>query len=114
MFPGAQKRRNITAVDEDMSEYLMQDIDKMKPSFYKYKLETDEMEAGNEPKCRPNMHIGLILDETPDYIQDQAFSGVDVYALASLGLAGVKPVPAGDKRTTGAGGNQQQENQRFR
>ncbi|MGC9330647.1 MAG: hypothetical protein ACP5DZ_02070 [Bacteroidales bacterium] len=34
--------------------------------------------------------MGVILDETPDYIQDNAFSGIDVYGLATLTLAGVK------------------------
>ncbi len=85
-----ETKRNITPLDKSAYDYVMEDIDKMKPSFYKYKLETDDMEPGNEPKYRPNMHIGLILDEAPDYIQDQAFSGVDIYALASLSLAGVK------------------------
>ena len=36
------------------------------------------------------MHLGVILDESPDYLQDQAFSGIDIYAMATLGVAGVK------------------------
>ncbi len=68
----------------------MNDIDKIQPSFYKYNIETDEFIAGNEAKYRPNMHLGVIMDQSPDYIKDNAFSGVDVYALAALSLAGVK------------------------
>ena len=83
-------KRNITQVKSNLSDLVMADIDKMQPSFYKYKNETDVVETGNEAKYRPNMHLGVILDEAPDYIQDNAFSGVDVYAIATLGIAGVK------------------------
>lgn len=83
-------KRDISPVDDDIYELVMRDIDNIQPSFYKYKGETDEVEAGNEAKYRPNMHLGVILDESPDYIQDNAFSGVDIYGIATLSLAGVK------------------------
>ncbi|MCF8258056.1 MAG: hypothetical protein K9J06_10895 [Flavobacteriales bacterium] len=83
-------KRDITPVDETLSSFVMDDIDRIKPSFYKVKEETDELEKGNEPKYRPNMHLGVILDESPDYIQDQAFSGIDIYAMATMGIVGVK------------------------
>ncbi|MFH2143672.1 MAG: hypothetical protein ABIJ97_14705 [Bacteroidota bacterium] len=83
-------KREITPLDENLYAFVMNDIEKIKPSFYKYKIETDEMESGNEFKYRPNMHLGVILDEAPDYIQDNAFSGIDIYALSTLSLAGVK------------------------
>jgi len=85
-----ETKRNIIPVEGDLSELLMSDLDNIKPSFYKYKLETDELEEGNEPKYRPNMHLGVILDESPDYLQDQAFSGIDIYAIATLGVAAAK------------------------
>jgi hypothetical protein len=85
-----EAKRNINYIENSNMEFIMNDIDKMKPAFYKYKIETDELEIGNESKYRPNMHLGVILDETPDYIQDNQFSGIDVYALATLSLAGVK------------------------
>jgi hypothetical protein len=85
-----EKKRNITYIENASMELVMNDIDKMKPAFYKYKIETDELETGNESKYRPNMHLGVILDETPDYIQDNQFSGIDIYALATLSLTGVK------------------------
>lgn len=83
-------KRNIEPLNSDLYAMVMDDIDKIKPSFYKYNFETDLMEQGNEFKYRPNLHLGLIIDETPDYIQDNAFSGIDIYALSSLALAGVK------------------------
>jgi hypothetical protein len=83
-------KRNIVPLEENLMELVMEDIDKIQPSFYKFKDETDVIEIGNEPKFRPNMHLGVILDEAPDYIQDQAFSGVDIYALATLAITGVK------------------------
>lgn len=83
-------KRDITPLNKSMYDYVMNDIDKIKPTFYKGKDETDELEKGNEAKYRPNMHLGVILDEAPDYIQDQAFSGIDIYAMATLGVAGVK------------------------
>ncbi len=83
-------KRNITPVNNIVSDVIMQDIEKMKPSLYKYKTETDNFEKGNEAKYRPNSHLGLILDEVPDYLQDNTFSGVDIYALSTLALTGVK------------------------
>jgi len=83
-------KKDITPLNESLYSYIMSDIDKIKPTLYKYKHETDVMEAGNEAKYRPNFHLGVILDEAPDYIQDNAFSGIDIYALSTLGIAGVK------------------------
>jgi hypothetical protein len=83
-------KRSIIPVENDLMNYVINDIDKIQPYFYKYNEETDVMEKGNEPKYRPNMHLGVILDESPDYIQDNAFSGIDIYALATLGIVGVK------------------------
>lgn len=84
------KKKDITTLNEDLYRYIMNDIDRINPAFYRYKGETAEMEAGNETKYRPNMHLGVILEETPDYLQDQAFFGVDIYSLGTLSLAGVK------------------------
>lgn len=83
-------KRDITYLENSTYDLVMEDIENMKPAFYKYKIETDEIVDGNESKARYNMHMGLILDEVPDYIQDNSFSGVDIYALATLSLAGVK------------------------
>jgi len=83
-------KKNIMPIDNNIYELVMADIDKIHPTFYRYKNETEELESGNESKFRPNMHLGVILDESPDYIQDNAFSGIDVYAISTLSLAGVK------------------------
>lgn len=85
-------KRNITPLDENkaIEKMLVDDIKDLRPSLYKYKHETDELEVGNENKYRPQYHLGFILDETPDYLQDNEFSGVDVYALASMSMVGVK------------------------
>lgn len=85
-----ETKRNINYLDNATYEMAMHDIDAIKPAFYKYKVETDDVQAGNEAKYRPNMHMGLILDEAPDYLQDNTFSGIDVYALSTLSIAGVK------------------------
>jgi hypothetical protein len=73
-----------------MYDYVMRDIDNIKPTFYRYKTETTEFVEGFETKYRPNMHLGVILDESPDYIQDNAFSGIDVYSIGVLGLTAAK------------------------
>jgi hypothetical protein len=83
-------KRDIKSIDGELAELVMQDIIKIKPSFYKYNVETDDFQKGNEYKFRPNYHLGVILDESPDYIQDNAFSGIDIYALATMSLVGVK------------------------
>jgi len=85
-----ETKRDIQPVREDLMELVMEDIDRLQPSFYKYHVELDELLPGQETKFRPNMHLGLILDEVPDYLKDNTLSGVDVYATAALGLAGVK------------------------
>ncbi|MBN2730062.1 MAG: hypothetical protein JXR53_12625 [Bacteroidales bacterium] len=85
-----ETKRDITYLDNSTYDLVMEDIDNIKPAFYKFKNETDEIEEGNESKARYNMHMGLILDEAPDYLQDNSFSGIDIYALATLSLAGVK------------------------
>lgn len=83
-------KRNITYLDEDISEYIMADIEKMKPALYKYNIENDEIVVGNELKTRYNMHLGFIVDETPDYVQDNAFNGIDNYSLTSMAISGVQ------------------------
>jgi F0F1-type ATP synthase membrane subunit c/vacuolar-type H+-ATPase subunit K len=83
-------KRDITYVEDDLYEFVMSDIEKLKPSFYKYTIETDELEEGNEAKVRYNMHMGFILDETPDYLQGNTFSGIDIYAVTTLAIAGVQ------------------------
>jgi hypothetical protein len=87
-----ETKRDITYLENNLGHYVIQDIKKMKPAFYKYKVETDKFDPDNPRKYRPNMHMGIILDEAPDYLKDNAFSGIDVYALATLGLAGVQQV----------------------
>jgi len=85
-----ETKRNINYLDDDMSELVMADLDKIKPSFYKYKAETDDFVPDNPAKFRPQFHLGLILEDTPDYLQDNTFSGIDIYALSTMTLAGVK------------------------
>ncbi|MFM1875086.1 MAG: Yellowstone lake phycodnavirus 2, partial [Bacteroidota bacterium] len=94
-FIGTSRRdtkRDILQVSnfDGLEEFLMQDIANMKPSLYKYKHEVDEASSDNTGLYRPQYHLGFILDETPDYIQDAEFSGIDLYALSSLAMVGVK------------------------
>ena len=85
-------KRDINPLDENraIQDLIVSDIDKLRPSLYKYNNETDDLESGNETSYRPQYHLGFILDETPDYIQDSEFGGVDNYALASMSMVGVK------------------------
>ncbi|MBI4618423.1 MAG: hypothetical protein HY720_32800 [Planctomycetes bacterium] len=85
-----EKKRSIRYLDEGDYERLMADIDRTPIAFYKYKSETDEMEKGNEAKYRPMMHLGTILEEAPDYLQDNAFSGISLYEWGTIAVAGVK------------------------
>ncbi|HBG69955.1 MAG: hypothetical protein A2W93_05540 [Bacteroidetes bacterium GWF2_43_63] len=83
-------KRDIVSFDSDLYSFAMEDIMKMKPSLYKFNNENNEIVDGEEQKTRYNYHVGLILDETPDYLQDNAFGGIDVYSLSTLTLAGVQ------------------------
>lgn len=85
-----ERKRKITPLDENMYAYVLDDIDKVKPTFYKTNGEVDEWIDGLETRYRPNMHLGLILDEAPDYIQDNMFQGIDLYSLSVMTLTGVK------------------------
>ena len=85
-------KRDIQPLNKDLYNYALNEIMKMKPSLYKFNNENDELVSGSESKTRYNYHLGLILDETPDFIQDNAFSGIDVYSLSTLNLAGIQAV----------------------
>ncbi|MCW3127286.1 MAG: hypothetical protein JWO03_2944 [Bacteroidetes bacterium] len=84
------KKKDINAVSGSLSDLVMSDLDKLHPYMYRYKEETDEWKPGYEAKYRPGLHMGLILDESPDYIKSQSFDGVDIYAVATLGVAAGK------------------------
>jgi hypothetical protein len=74
--------------DDALSALVMQDIDKIKPSFYKYNSEKDNFD--NSISYRHQMHLGVIVDESPDYILGASFDKVDLYGLEAMTLAGVK------------------------
>jgi hypothetical protein len=85
-----EQKREITPVTGSISDYVMNDLEKLKPSFYKFKVEEDTWGDGKETKFREQPHLGLILDETPDYIQSADFGAVDLYGLATLAALGAK------------------------
>ncbi len=85
-----ETKKDITPLDNGLYEYVMADIDKIKPTFYRYKGETKDFVEGYETKYKPQLTLGVMLDESPDYIQDNAFSGVNIYSAAVLALTGVK------------------------
>lgn len=87
-------KRDIQPLDSDLYAYALDEIMKMKPSLYKFNGENDDLIPGAESKTRYNYHLGLILDEAPDFIQDNSFGGIDVYALSTLNLAGIQAVNA--------------------
>lgn len=84
------RKRDISPVTGAAEELVMADLDRVTPYFYKYKEEMDEMVAGKESKYRPNYHLGMMVDETPDYLQDESFTAIDLYAAATLGVVGAK------------------------
>jgi hypothetical protein len=85
-------KRDIVPVSQNDVAYavVMEDIDKIEPSFYKYNSEDDNLDPENPLSYRPNAHFGVLVDEAPDYLKDSRFSGIDLYALGTLALAGVK------------------------
>lgn len=87
-----ETKRNFIPINGNNSveDYVMNTIDKVQPYFYKYKNETDQLDINNFTKYRPMMHIGLLVEESPDYLKDETFSGIDIYGLSSLAIAGVK------------------------
>jgi hypothetical protein len=87
-----ETKRDIQPIAEErmMEEIVMSDLDKIQPSFYKYNCESDTFSSGNEAKFRANKHLGVILDEAPDYLKDNAFTGIDVYAVGVMALAAAK------------------------
>jgi len=87
-----ETKRNIYSINDDeaIENYVMNDIDKIKPSFYKYNFDQDQIIKGQENKYRPQMRLGVITDEAPDYLTDATNSKVSLYAVATMSLVGVK------------------------
>lgn len=85
-------KRDFTAINGNhpVESYVMKSIDKIQPYFYKYIDEEDVLNEDNYTKYRPMMRLGTLLQDSPDYLQDEGFSGIDIYALATLGIVGVK------------------------
>jgi hypothetical protein len=79
-------KRNIIPVKGAYADRLMSDLDRIQPTLYKYIGEEDRYFEGKETKFRPNYHLGLILDEAPDYLQDDAFGGIELYSVATMGV----------------------------
>lgn len=87
-----EKKRNITPIvgNKELENYVMNSINNTQTYFYKYNDEQDNLNPDNYGKYRPMMHLGTILEESPDFLKDAGFSGIDNYAVATLALAGVK------------------------
>lgn len=83
-------KRDINYIDDNIAEFIMSEIESLKPAFYKYKTENDELIPGQESKTRYNMRLGVMVEESPDFIQNNAFSGIDIYSLATLSICGVQ------------------------
>ncbi|MDD3630491.1 MAG: tail fiber domain-containing protein, partial [Bacteroidales bacterium] len=83
-------KRNITYIDDNIENLFIQDIKNLKPTIYKFKNEKDDFDSNNTAKTRYNAHIGFIIDELPDYVQDNTFSAVNIYNLSTLALIGAK------------------------
>lgn len=86
------KKKDIIPINhyENIENIIMQDIEKINPSLYYYKQQNNTPSSKFDTRYRPHFQLGVIVDESPDYILDESFSGVDIYAVASLSLAGVK------------------------
>ncbi len=93
-FVGSEraKKKEIMPINQNktLEELVMQDIKKISPSFYYYKQQNNTPAFSHDTRYRPHFQLGVIVDESPDYILDESLSSVDVYAVASLSLAGVK------------------------
>ncbi len=75
--------------NDDLTALVMEDIDKIQPSFYRYNTEKDTFD-GKDTKYKPQMHLGVIADESPDYILGETFDKVNIYGLTTMTLVGVK------------------------
>lgn len=87
-----ETKRDIYNINDhlEIENYVMADIDKIKPSFYKYHNDLDQLVTGQENKYRPQMRLGVITDEAPDYVTDAVNSKVSLYSIATMSLVGVK------------------------
>lgn len=84
------RKRSIIPLDNSLLSEAWKDIQKIRPSLYKFNADNDNFNKDDPNHYREQMRLGVILDETPDYIQDKTFSHIDVYALSTLTLSGVK------------------------
>lgn len=81
-----EAKRNIQTVQANTAAYLYNDLDNLKPSLYKYKKEFDTVEEGREHLYRPMAHLGLIVDEAPDYLKSATMGGIDIYSLSTYSV----------------------------
>jgi len=91
-YSGRDEKKNIVRINENsaIEHLVMQDIERMQPCFYNYTVESDVPRGKHDLRYRKHYHVGVIVDEAPDYIKDASLSGIDVYGIGTLALAGVK------------------------
>ncbi len=77
-------------INDDIYELIIEDIDNITPMLYQSSKTTTEIIEGQEYLYKPNLTLGVSLNEMPDYLQDNSFSMISVSGLATLSLAGVK------------------------
>jgi hypothetical protein len=85
------EKHDIYSVNDEelLTNIVMNDIDKIKPSFYRYNKDKNVFD-GKDTKYKPQMHLGVIADESPDYILGGDYDKVNIYGIATLTLVGVK------------------------
>lgn len=84
------KRRIAYVEDGSSYKYLYDKIDQIKPAMYKYNGETDEIVEGRENRYRPMGHIGLIVEDAPDFLKSASLNGIDLYSLSTFSLVVAK------------------------
>ncbi len=89
-----ERKRDIKYINETKSidDFIMADIERLRPAFYKHKGEYDKITEGKEHRTRYSKRLGFMVDdkETPDYIKNNTFDAIDTYGLTTLAVAGVQ------------------------
>gem|GEM_PF-6171856 len=85
-----EKKRDITIVEGTLADMLWEDVESINPYLYKFKAEVDELTVDNSAKYREQLHLGVMVDEVPDYLKDQSLTHLDLYGFTSLTFAGLK------------------------
>ncbi len=83
-------KKSISVENDNLSEFVMNDIDKINPIFFQPSRTTSNPDSIGSFSYRPNYTLGVNIDELPDYVLDNSYSMINAASFSALAILGVK------------------------